>query len=237
MPQKSRWTIAVPEVSIPTFMFGSPNAPLGDGLAYADADDPATLSMTWNDFRLWSQRFAAGLVAAGLQKGDRVVIFSPNNIFYPVVFTGVVMAGGIYSPANAKFVPRELAYHLQASGAKFLLVSDANLACALEAAKAAALGRRRIFLFNDAPLEREGGGQDNTKEKVRHWKHLLVSKEVGSHFTWAELTPKAAKETTAGLIFSSGFVFHASRTFDLLTYVVSTEPQVSRRGLRPHIIT
>lgn len=71
MPQRSRWSVSVPEVDIPTYLFGDPTTPLGDAHAFADAEDPETLSMTWTELRLWSQRLAAGLQAAGLEESDR----------------------------------------------------------------------------------------------------------------------------------------------------------------------
>ena len=209
MPQKSRWTVLVPEVSIPTLMFGSPTTPLGDGIAYVDADDQH-LSMTWDSFRLWSQRFAAGLRVAGLQPGERIVISSANDVFFPVVFMGTVMASGIYSSANARFVPRELAYQLQATDAKFLLVGSANLTAGLEAAKLIGMGRERIFLFDDAPLEKDGSGEDPSETGVRHWRYLLASKDEGRDFVWEELSPEASKTRGVGLMFSSGLVSHQS---------------------------
>ena len=41
MPHRSRFSIPLPKVTIPTFIFGSPNGPLPapDALAFADAED------------------------------------------------------------------------------------------------------------------------------------------------------------------------------------------------------
>ncbi|KAH8884969.1 acetyl-CoA synthetase-like protein [Thozetella sp. PMI_491] len=206
MPQKSRWTVPIPGVSLPTFLFGPPGSPLPDGLAYADPDSPSVLSMTWYDLRLWCQRLAAGLLAAGLQEDDRVVIFAGNNIFYPVLHTGVMMAGGIYSTANPHYVPRELAYQLGITKPRFVIASRATLAVALEAAAMAELPRDSVFVLDDAPLEKEGGGEDVVVggAVTRHWKALLANKEVGENFVWRELTLEESKAKTAALMFSSG---------------------------------
>jgi 4-coumarate--CoA ligase len=237
MPDRSRWSVEVPKVSIPSFIFGSPSGPLPDGLAYADADAPSTLSFTWSTFREWSKRFAAGLLAAGLQQGDRVLIFSANDVFYPVIYMGIIMAGGIYTSANARYVPRELAYHLQSCEAKFMLSSDANLPVALEAAEHAGITRDQIFLFNDDPLLRDGSGNDNKKEGIRHWKYLIASPERGAKFTWEDLTPEQSMTRTAALNYSSGttglpkgvesshynFIANAIQT----DYVMSLDPKLS----------
>jgi acyl-CoA synthetase (AMP-forming)/AMP-acid ligase II len=204
MPQRSRWAVSIPEVSLSTYIFGSPSAAIGDDLAYIDVDDPLNLRFTWSALRLWSQRFAAGLIAAGLQHGDRLLVYSANNIFMPVLFHGTVMAGGVYSPANAKFLPPELAYQLRSSDPKFVLTSHDNLTKALEAIKMAGLQRTRMFVFDHAPLESEGGGEDDKETGVRHWKHLLTSHEVGSRFQWEEIRGQETRKRTMGLMFSSG---------------------------------
>jgi 4-coumarate--CoA ligase len=206
MPQKSRWSVSVPEVDIPTYLFGSPTAPLGDALAFADAEDPETLCMTWTELRLWSQRLAAGLQAAGLKEGDRVVILSGNDVLFPVVNLGVIMASGIYQSANPHSNARELAYQLSLTTPSFILASEATLACALEAANMVGIGRERVFVFNDAPLIKDDGGDDNFNTEVKHWKHLLAPKEVGRRFVWKKLTPEESKSTTVYTIMTSGFV-------------------------------
>ena len=204
MPHKSRWTVAVPEESLPTYMFRSPDGALPDGLAYADADEPASLFLTWGDFRLWSQRFAAGLVVAGLQPGDRVVVSVSNDVLFPVLMTGVIMVGGIFSPANPRFVTRELVHQLRVAEPIFLFVTDGTLTTGIEAAEAVGMGRDRVFLFDNAPLRRTGAGDDPEALGVRHWKHLLVSEEEGRKYHWEELSPEASKARGGVIAFSSG---------------------------------
>lgn len=206
MPQKSRWSVSVPEVDIPTYLFASPTAPLGDALAFADAEDPETLCMTWTELRLWSQRLAAGLQAAGLREGDRVLIISANDVLFPAINLGIIMASGIYQSANPHSNARELAYQLSLTPPRFMLASEVTLACALEAAEMVGMGRERVFVFNDAPLIKDGGGDDDSKTGVKHWKHLLAPKEVGRRFVWKELTPEESKSTTVYTIMTSGFV-------------------------------
>lgn len=206
MPHKSRWAVPIPEVDIATYLFGSPTAPPGDALAFADAEDPERLRLTWSDLRLWSQRFAAGLQAVGLQEGDRVVIISGNDVLFPVVNLGIIMASGIYQSANPHANPRELAYQLGLTKPRFMLASEETLACALEAAKMVGMDRESVFLFNDAPLIQNSVGDDDVNAEVKHWKHLLAPKEVGRRFAWKRLTPSESKSTTIYTIMTSGFV-------------------------------
>lgn len=206
MPQKSRWNVSVPEVDIPTYLFGSPTAPLSDAVAFADAEDPETLCMTWTELRLWSQRLAAGLQAAGLNEGDRVLILSGNDILFPVVNLGIIMASGIYQSANPHSNARELAYQLSLTKPSFMLASEATLACALEAAKMVGMERERVFVFNNAPLIKDGGGDDNIELEVKHWRHFLAPKEIGRRFMWKKLSPEESKSTTAYVVMTSGLV-------------------------------
>ena len=97
MPLKSKWTTVLPEVVLPTYLFGSPTQPLSDKPLLLEAKTPDTQYLTQNTLRLWCQRFAAGLRANGLEKGDRVLLFSGNTLFFPVVVLGTIMAGGVFT--------------------------------------------------------------------------------------------------------------------------------------------
>lgn len=207
MPESSRWTVSVPEVSLSTYIFGSPSSPISNGLAFLDVDGPSgRLRLTWLTLRLWSRRFAAGITAAGLKTGHRVLVYSPNNIFFPVFVHGTIMAGGIFSTANARLVPRELAYQLQQTSPKFVLASRDNLTRALEAVRIAGI-KTTVFLFDHMPLATEDGGEDDQNTGVSHWKVLLASKDIGERFRWEELTASELKRRTIGLLFSSGYTF------------------------------
>jgi long-chain acyl-CoA synthetase len=64
----------------------------------------------------------AGLLAQhGFQPGDRVGVMLPNVPYFPVVYYGVLRAGGTVVPMNVLLKQREVAYYLGDSGAKLLL--------------------------------------------------------------------------------------------------------------------
>jgi long-chain acyl-CoA synthetase len=63
----------------------------------------------------------AGLLASrGFAAGDRVGIMLPNVPYFPVVYYGVLRAGGIVVPMNVLLKKREVAYYLSDSGAKLV---------------------------------------------------------------------------------------------------------------------
>lgn len=100
MPYKSRWTVAIPDCSLPTFLFKSAEyeepSNVADKPAYLDAAKPDTHYLTRKSFKLWSQRLALGLTKLpGFKPGERVLVFSGNHLGVAVAFMGILMAGGV----------------------------------------------------------------------------------------------------------------------------------------------
>jgi long-chain acyl-CoA synthetase len=89
----------------------TPEAPairLGENeLGYAALDDQ-------------SARLATLLREKGLEPGDRVGVMLPNVPEFPVVYYGVLRAGGVVVPMNVLLKRREIAFYLEDSGAKLL---------------------------------------------------------------------------------------------------------------------
>lgn len=198
MPIHSRWKIPIPVCSLQQFLFKSETGLLPDTTAFYDADRPETHFLTNSTVRLWSLRFAAGLMKAGLKPGDRVLLFSGNSLFCPIVLLGIVMAGGIFTGANPGFVARELAYQLKDSDAKFLICADGSLELGIEAAGSIGFSKDRIFRFDEELFEGTGG----PRLGVKNWATLMATEEEGRKFKWIE--PKDPKDATCCLNYSSG---------------------------------
>jgi long-chain acyl-CoA synthetase len=65
---------------------------------------------------------AAGLLAGkGVTAGDRVGVMLPNVPYFPFVFYGALRLGAIVVPMNPLLKRREVAYHLEDSGAGLLV--------------------------------------------------------------------------------------------------------------------
>ena len=75
--------------------------------------------MTYTQLDAAASQVAAGLVANGLEPGDRVALSCPNLPYFPIVYFGILKAGGVVVPLNVLLRAREIEYHLQDSGAKF----------------------------------------------------------------------------------------------------------------------
>lgn len=201
MPYQSTWQIDIPNAHLASLLLASPTAELSTThRCFLEAARPDTHFLTPHSFRLWSQRFAAGLRNSGVKPGDRVLLFSGNDLFFPVVFMGVIMAGAIFTAANPTYVARELAFQLQDSGATYLICARASLDTGIEAAKQAGVSRDHIFVYDSAVYE--GGGE--SEQGCRYWGDLIGTEEAGCGFAWDELSTPELADRTLALNYSSG---------------------------------
>jgi long-chain acyl-CoA synthetase len=69
-------------------------------------------------------RFAGGLAALGVTRGDRVALVMPNCPQYVVAFYAVLRLGAIAVPTNPLYTESELAHQLKDSGAVVAVVHD-----------------------------------------------------------------------------------------------------------------
>lgn len=77
---------------------------------------------TYREMEARTNRFASALHRAGLEQGDRVALLCPNTPAMLEAKFGVPKAGGVMVPINTRLNAAEIAYILQDSGARFLLV-------------------------------------------------------------------------------------------------------------------
>src|SRR5215831_4229647 len=92
-------------------------------------------SLTWSALNDRVRRVAAGLVAHGVEKGDRIAILMTNRPEFVEVAIAANAIGAIGVPLNFRLAPEEAAYILGHSAAK-VVVTD-NLLAPLAAAATA----------------------------------------------------------------------------------------------------
>ncbi len=71
-----------------------------------------------------ARRFAAGLIASGIEKGDRVGLFLPNVPIYASAYYGAMMAGAIVVNFSPLYTVDELAWQVEDSGTRLLVTVD-----------------------------------------------------------------------------------------------------------------
>ncbi|PWW80199.1 acetyl-CoA synthetase-like protein [Tuber magnatum] len=206
MPISSRWSCEIPKRSLATYLFESPTAPLPKEPLYIDSLNPKKF-VSYHAYRSLVQRIASGLLAIGLRPGDRVILFSGNNIFFPPFFNGIIAAGGIFTGANPNFTPREIEQQIRSSGARFLVAHRNNSDVAREAAENVGLDEGSVFMFDEglditADGKIFGWGNKSSPGQTRHWSDIVEKGYDG--FVWRELRTDEELDTTATINYSSG---------------------------------
>jgi acyl-CoA synthetase (AMP-forming)/AMP-acid ligase II len=86
----------------------------GDAEAVVDGDR----RITYTELLVDARRVTAGLVASGIEPGERVAIWSPNRYEWLVAALGTLGAGAAVVPVNTRFKAEEVRYILERSGAR-----------------------------------------------------------------------------------------------------------------------
>ena len=92
---------------------------------------PDRTAMVLGDTRLSYAQLNAGanqvanlLISHGIGAGDKVALMLPNLPYFTVIYFGILKAGAVAVPMNVLFKQREIAYHLQDSGAVALFAFE-----------------------------------------------------------------------------------------------------------------
>ncbi|GAB3141466.1 long-chain fatty acid--CoA ligase [Amycolatopsis stemonae] len=116
------------------------SATVGAALAWWARNRPTAAAFVFDDETLdyatvesWSSRIAEHLRSEGVRAGDRVGLFAPNSVPWPVAALGVIKAGAVLVPLNSRFKPAELRKVLDDSGAEVVIAGDALKGVAEEA--------------------------------------------------------------------------------------------------------
>jgi HIP---CoA ligase len=98
-------------------MIADTAARFGDRPAMIDGDT----RLSYAELVEQSRRFGAGLVASGIEPGDRVAIWAFNCVEWVIAVLGVFQAGAVLVPVNTRFKGGEGADILSRSGARALI--------------------------------------------------------------------------------------------------------------------
>ncbi|MER7585754.1 AMP-binding protein, partial [Kitasatospora sp. NPDC097691] len=94
--------------------------------------------LTYAEVDAAANRVANLLVERGIRPGDRVALSCPNLPQFPIVYYGILKAGGVVVPLNILLKAREVAYHLRDAEVKayFCFEGTPGLAIGEEGRKA-----------------------------------------------------------------------------------------------------
>lgn len=89
----------------------------GDRLACVDGDQ----RVTYRDLAVEVDRCANGLIAHGVEHGDRVAVWMPNNIRWLVLYLACGRVGAVLVPINTALRAPEVKYQLEQSSARVVI--------------------------------------------------------------------------------------------------------------------
>jgi long-chain acyl-CoA synthetase len=152
-----------------------------DGNAISWNEKDATRSMTYHELHDNIHAFSSGLSALQMQPGDKVSVFSRNLPEWIMVSLGINNAGMIDVPRGEDNSVEDLAYIIDHSGSKMIIVDDEKTLKKVTGK----IDSSRIFTIKDVP-----GAQNISK--------ILAAGRM------QPVAPQASPDQTASIIYTSG---------------------------------
>ena len=104
-------------------MVADATARFGHKMAYQQKEGSQWRTLTFEETWQQANDFAAGLIALGLQKGDRVVIICENGLSWAIAFYGLSLAGGVGVPLYTELKSAETEELVERTDARIAIVS------------------------------------------------------------------------------------------------------------------
>ncbi|MGY1741010.1 MULTISPECIES: AMP-dependent synthetase/ligase [unclassified Blastococcus] len=151
------------EFSVPATTEVGPDEALTDMLAenVAEHGDEVGLriqrngrweDVTWREFGEQVRGVAKGLVAAGVQAGDRVALQAKTRYEWTVVDFAIWTAGAVVVPVYETSSPDQVAWILSDSGATAMIVEKGEHAAAVDSVRDQAPGLGPVYVIEDDAL-------------------------------------------------------------------------------------
>ncbi|KAF6837960.1 4-coumarate- ligase [Colletotrichum musicola] len=184
----------IPKTNLLRYLFPN-DAELSDEPLWIDCENES-VNLSPKQMAQWVRRLSFGLERLGLQRGDVVLICTPNQIFVPAAYLGIVGAGCVFSGANPAYTVPELVHQMTNTTAKVVLAHPNHLDQVLEAAAKAKIPKHRVFQFSDR--------ENETRNGITDWRHMIGTPIQGDSYQWPEFTPEESTSTVATINYSSG---------------------------------
>ncbi|HEY3174541.1 MAG TPA: long-chain fatty acid--CoA ligase [Candidatus Polarisedimenticolia bacterium] len=142
-------------------------------------------------------RVAAGLIALGLKKGDRVVLISENRPEWAIADHATLFAGGILVPVYTNLTVPQLNYILENSGARVAIASTQALLEKLMAAARGVRGLTQLIVIDESAAA----------EDVMHLESVAAMGDdlmARAPSAWREPASRLKPEDVATIIYTSG---------------------------------
>ena len=120
----------------------------GDEIAFRSLEGE---TWTWRDYLDRAARFAGGLRALGVQRGDRIVLMLRNRLEFHVADVGALLAGATPISIYNSSSPAQIAYLAGHCGAVLAVTEDGDFADRVLAAADDVPGLRLVVVVGDVP--------------------------------------------------------------------------------------
>ncbi|WP_296603501.1 FadD3 family acyl-CoA ligase [Nocardioides sp.] len=154
----------------------------GDHPAYVEAAEGRRRTVTFTALLELVEQTGAAYAAAGVGRGDRVVVWGPNSIDWAVAALAVSYAGGVLVPVNSRYVGSEVADVVERTDAALVVVHDGFL------------GRDQVGELGDAGVD---------MRRVATLADLAAAAERSEAMRHEDLPPDDP-DSVADILFTSG---------------------------------
>ncbi len=128
------------------FAIAAQRTPGKDAIRFADGTTQATL--TYEQLMSAAERLAAGLLARGIRKGDRVAFYLGNRPEFVIAYLAVIRVGAIMVPINLRYRRLEIS-HIVEDCTPSLLITEQEQLSILEAAGIAREGDLPVLVVEE----------------------------------------------------------------------------------------
>ena len=131
---------------------------LGDVLTRTVARNPEKLAFSFKDRQVTYKQLdelvnktANGLLKRGIEKGDRIAIFSKNNLDFVIIKFALARIGAVFIPINYMLRGNDIAYILEHAEVKAIFTEKEHIATIEQASVNLAIKHKVIVECNDKP--------------------------------------------------------------------------------------
>ncbi|KAL3442005.1 hypothetical protein BJX65DRAFT_313315 [Aspergillus insuetus] len=196
---ESPYKVDIPINDIASWVFAAGTEESRRQPQYFDADYPEHC-FSLQQAELYVKQVALGLQRLGLRPNDKVLLFSPNKLYFPILLWGVIAARGVFTAVSPSAQETELAYQLRDSEARIVIAHTDTVSLALATARKVGLPATYVYLFTNP-----GESLERTHEALRPWTDIWASPEDARRWTWYRITTMEEAQGTAAIInYSSG---------------------------------
>jgi acyl-CoA synthetase (AMP-forming)/AMP-acid ligase II len=87
--------VHVPSVDLPTYIFSNSIKHRKEP-QYFDADNPS-VNFSLEQAQIWVKRWAKGIQDFGLEPNEKIMLFSGNSVYFPIMLWGVLASGCVFT--------------------------------------------------------------------------------------------------------------------------------------------